>query len=241
MIIIPDIHGRTFWKEAVNKATENEKIIFLGDYLDPYPQENHLDEDVIHNFEEIIEFKKQNKNRCVLLLGNHDCEYFIQTTPCRCMRKYANKIKSLFEKNITLFELIHIEQIHNKIYTFSHAPTLKSWITTVAFNWKIFNVSDDIVQISNVVNATLHSNYSSLKDLLNMIGFQRGGYCDTPSFIWCDVREIPNQEQFTNVYEIFGHTQLTKEIISNNWACLDCRKAFSLNEQTLIITSITSE
>ena len=38
MIIIPDIHGRSFWKDAV-KGRENEKIIFLGDYTDPYSHE----------------------------------------------------------------------------------------------------------------------------------------------------------------------------------------------------------
>ena len=38
MIIIPDIHGRSFWKDAV-KGRENEKIIFLGDYTDPYSYE----------------------------------------------------------------------------------------------------------------------------------------------------------------------------------------------------------
>ena len=39
MIICADIHGRTFWKDAIAKKRENEKIIFLGDYLEPYPQE----------------------------------------------------------------------------------------------------------------------------------------------------------------------------------------------------------
>ena len=38
LIIIPDIHGRTFWKEAIQKYP-NSKTIFLGDYLDPYPHE----------------------------------------------------------------------------------------------------------------------------------------------------------------------------------------------------------
>ena len=36
MIIIPDVHGRKFWRNAV-KGFETEKIVFLGDYVDPYP------------------------------------------------------------------------------------------------------------------------------------------------------------------------------------------------------------
>lgn len=33
ILIIPDVHGRTFWKDAVNRESWGT-IIFLGDYLD---------------------------------------------------------------------------------------------------------------------------------------------------------------------------------------------------------------
>lgn len=36
MIVIPDVHGRVFWRQAVNDYLGKESIIFLGDYLDPY-------------------------------------------------------------------------------------------------------------------------------------------------------------------------------------------------------------
>ena len=71
MIIIPDIHGRTFWKDCV-KGHENEEIIFLGDYLDPYPAEWITRKEAILNFQEILEFKKAHMNNVILLLGNHD-------------------------------------------------------------------------------------------------------------------------------------------------------------------------
>jgi predicted phosphodiesterase len=57
ILIIPDIHGRTFWKETIEKhKDEVDKIIFLGDYLDPYPWENITRKDAIRNLEEIINF-----------------------------------------------------------------------------------------------------------------------------------------------------------------------------------------
>ena len=31
--IIPDIHGRVFWKKAVDSASKDDTIVFLGDYL----------------------------------------------------------------------------------------------------------------------------------------------------------------------------------------------------------------
>ena len=35
ILVYPDIHGRKFWKRV--KEFDFERIIFLGDYLDPYP------------------------------------------------------------------------------------------------------------------------------------------------------------------------------------------------------------
>lgn len=32
--VIPDIHGRDFWHD-IKKIEDYEKIIFLGDYVDP--------------------------------------------------------------------------------------------------------------------------------------------------------------------------------------------------------------
>ena len=71
-LIIPDIHGRTFWKDAVSQYEDKvEKIIFLGDYLDPYLDEGITRKDAIRNFEEIIDYKINNSDKVVLLLGNH--------------------------------------------------------------------------------------------------------------------------------------------------------------------------
>ena len=39
MIVIPDVHGRSFWCQAFNEYLGKEHILFLGDYLDPYAYE----------------------------------------------------------------------------------------------------------------------------------------------------------------------------------------------------------
>jgi hypothetical protein len=37
ILAIPDVHGRIFWKGPVKKyMAAVDKVIFLGDYLDPY-------------------------------------------------------------------------------------------------------------------------------------------------------------------------------------------------------------
>lgn len=38
VIVIPDVHGRSFWKNAIEKHPETP-IVFLGDYLNPYKSE----------------------------------------------------------------------------------------------------------------------------------------------------------------------------------------------------------
>ena len=59
MIIIPDIHGLNFWKEAV-AGREEGIIVFLGDYLDPYPDDfpdktaDEIWEQTWNNFNDII-------------------------------------------------------------------------------------------------------------------------------------------------------------------------------------------
>ena len=75
LLIIPDVHGRKFWKEALETGSY-EKVIFLGDYADPYEEEGITEEEAIDNFKDIIAYKQQNPRRVVLLLGNHDLHYY---------------------------------------------------------------------------------------------------------------------------------------------------------------------
>ena len=73
-IVIPDVHGRDFWRSAV-RGREEEKIIFLGDYVDPYSWEGITPHVAFLELQDIIEFKKAHPDNVVLLLGNHDLGY----------------------------------------------------------------------------------------------------------------------------------------------------------------------
>lgn len=69
IIALGDIHGRDIWKDIVKKESDADKIVFVGDYVDthdnisPYKQ--------VDNFKEIVEYKKENKDKVILLIGNH--------------------------------------------------------------------------------------------------------------------------------------------------------------------------
>ena len=75
IIIIPDVHGCSFWREPSEKYRQAD-FVFLGDYLDPYPEDNIRDDDAFQGLVDIVAFKKAYPDRVTLLWGNHDLHYF---------------------------------------------------------------------------------------------------------------------------------------------------------------------
>lgn len=211
LLIVPDVHGRTFWRKAKEMISSVDKVVFLGDYLDPYPSEGITKEQAVEEFKDIIQFKKDNMDKVVLLLGNHDGAYAYNFgSASRYDYKNEDTIKELFNNNIELFQLHYL---HNK-YLFSHAGITNSWLS------KYFNVSiDEFFSLPE----------SEIIPKLWICSRMRGGYDNTGSIIWSDVRE---EDRESTYYQIFGHTQLKSEIITDTYACLDCRKCFTLNTKT---------
>lgn len=232
VLIIPDIHGRTFWKDAVEKYEENvDKIIFLGDYLDPYPWEEITRKNAIRNFEEIIEYKQKNKAKVVLLIGNHDMQYWSKDFKTRSRYDSSNAwhIMDDFAKHRSLFALAHEETIGDKKYLFSHAGLMTSWVE------RNKRVIDEITTESLTNLLYIHDGIKALMDVSN---YRTWLGEDTGSIVWSDVMEkadFPNDSDIEGYdYQIFGHSQRDeKPIITSKWACLDCRKAFILDENGL--------
>ena len=72
IIALGDTHGRTVWKKIV--AKENfDKVVFVGDYFDTHEYVTPAQQK--RNFEDIIAYKEVNKDKVVLLIGNHDFHY----------------------------------------------------------------------------------------------------------------------------------------------------------------------
>lgn len=72
IIAIGDIHGRSCWKEIVEKHSDAHKIVFVGDYFDSF---DISAAEQLYNFKEIVQFKKDYPAKVVLLKGNHDIQY----------------------------------------------------------------------------------------------------------------------------------------------------------------------
>ena len=58
ILVIPDVHGRLFWKAPMKKYLDAvDRVVFLGDYLDPYEGEDGLADDIFENMMEIVRLK----------------------------------------------------------------------------------------------------------------------------------------------------------------------------------------
>ena len=127
-IVIPDVHGRDFWRSAV-RGRKEEKIIFLGDYVDPYSWEGITPHGAFLELQDIIEFKKEHPDNVVLLLGNHDLGYLdMEICDCRRDELRAGRLRELFEKELDLFDIVHVEGDETGKALFSHAGIAERWV-----------------------------------------------------------------------------------------------------------------
>jgi hypothetical protein len=124
-VIIGDVHGRTNWKQIIEKENDADKFIFLGDYFDPYGLQTP--NDMMINFENIIDFKMDNYDKVVLLLGNHDIHYISQNFSCREVDELKDVLKEIFKSGVesNIFKLCYF--ISEDIVC-SHAGFSNSWL-----------------------------------------------------------------------------------------------------------------
>lgn len=231
-IIIPDLHGRTFWRKAVS-GHENERIVFLGDYLDPYQWEEITPGDAYRELKAVIEFKKAHMDNVVLLLGNHDLGY-LDSSVCECRRDIYGAVrnKRLLEENLELFDIVYETSASSRKVLFSHAGIRQEWVNLNdwLFTDKSFN--------PGTLNTMLHDPElrPNLMLTLSQVSQYRGGYDPVGSPVWADAREFIDNDDFLPGYlHVFGHTRVKggpvpiKAENGEGW-CLDCADAFLLDQ-----------
>lgn len=225
ILIIPDVHGRDFWRKAVASYPEADTI-FLGDYHDPYPQDNISESESLENFKEIVEYAKTHGN-VTLLLGNHDLHY-ISNFGEACRLDYPNSatIHFLLMDNLWLFRIGVVREIGDKAVVFTHAPILKPWLEQTCQH-------ESVAKVVAELNSLLRPDPAIGLTIEKYLGFMseyRGGYDQFGSPIWADVREVTSDNLIPSAdLSIFAHSQSAEPIITTRWACLDCHKAFLLS------------
>lgn len=240
-LIVPDVHGRTFWEEPVKEVLEktNAKIVFLGDYLDPYGYEGITSKDAIMVFKEIIELKKLYKDRIILLIGNHDVCYIGETESGGRYDKWnAPEIRDLFMNNWDLFEFIYFDEVAGKKYLFSHAGFNPEWLD---IRREFLGIKDDEPFLDFVIGYDWKLNF--FKDQMRLVSYLedvsswRWGPARASSFVWCDVNEhLFEHKHLEGCVQIFGHTQQAKVPVreKDNLYCLDVRRCFILDNDGVV-------
>lgn len=216
ILIVPDVHGRKFWHKAEELINEVDKIIFLGDYLDPYFWEGVTFETAMLEFKNILTFKQKNPEKVILLTGNHDVHYIILEF-MNCSRLNLDervKIHELFQSNIDKFNLIY----QHDNYLFSHSGIYQEWIDK--YNITLEELFD--------LKTFFQNRWKTLED----VGMYRGGWDKVGSCIWADIRERIQHNVIPNFIQIVGHTLSDKPSCFENITCLDCRRCFILNTET---------
>ena len=254
LLVIPDLHGRKFWRKAIaNNIGQVDKVIFLGDYLDPYMNEIEEDTDsmecndfydcynLMNMLNDIISLKKNEPDKYILLTGNHTDSYIWSKFHAATRTDYKNweKYHKFFSENLNLFNLVWTKD--NCI--FSHAGISEGWakeflehymkydesaLEGISYTWECAEVLRD----TNLEDFNIHY----INAISNISRYRWGenyyGSCE-----WADIREhmdmqkslkqkdfIPIGEE--GIFQVFGHTQLKTSIVTDKWICLDCRKGF---------------
>lgn len=218
LLVISDIHGRKIWEDIItdNNLWKNNrqdyKIIFLGDYFDSF---NISGIDQISNFKKILNFKKNNSDKVILLLGNHDYHYLkgVNEHYSGYQSYLSFDIEELLMDNLNLFQICYIE---NK-FLFSHAGISKSWL-----QFRDIKLED--------ININLQHNYK-------IFGFSPGKYFSSygdeieQGPLWIRPNSL-RRNYLENYIHVVGHTHQSKVIIEENIILTD---TYDTSKEYLII------
>lgn len=250
ILVVPDVHGRIFWKEPVNKYIDLvDRIVFLGDFLDPYRDEGeeYTSESVYDNLMEIIQLKLDHKEKVILLKGNHDQHYssrlfYDLARGSRCDKINWDKYHKAFNQNKDLFQLAYLENVNDVPYVFTHAGLTVYWLNKV--NSKVWRLSDRDISIADqdIIDRInlLDSDYLG-QEMLAVIGKSRSLFRGerTGSVLWADMEEQPLSKTpkaygLDKVFQVFGHTRLdvfdSDMVLSDHLAMIDSQRCFMIDE-----------
>ena len=260
ILCISDIHGRKFWRQAIaNNIDKVDKVIFLGDYLDPYPEEIMMapelmecndfydSQNLLKMLEDIILLKKNEPDKYILLTGNHSDSYIWSKFHAATRTDYKNweKYHKFFSQNLEYFNLVWIEDDT----IFSHAGISEGWANEFLYHYMKYDEGAELENDSSIFETARVLKDTLLKDFNNFyikaisnISYHRYGDYLYGSCEWADLREhidiknstsdnlVPKGEE--EIYQVFGHTQLKSPLITNKWTCLDCRQGFIFDTRT---------
>ncbi len=205
-IVVGDLHGKLEIAEKVLSRFRDERIIFVGDYLDSF---DRTTEAHIQLLELLLDV--QEHRDVITLMGNHELSYLMPET--QVCSGYRFTIQNYLDDNPSL-----TREMHRKCKTYAWE---QGWLIThagVSANWLPVSPSA-LPECLDTLPCTEH---------LYDIGRARGGFAKVGGPFWCDY--YTEFKPIKGVKQIFGHTAIhpvttQKGIVSNgynyNIDCLD--------------------
>lgn len=198
IVALGDTHGRLNWKDIVAKELESsDKIVFIGDYFDTH--DDVTPEQQINNFLEIVEFKKANMDKVVLLIGNHDFHYmgFVHETYSGYQYGASVRIHEILKEALKdeLLQMCYV----NDIYVFTHAGITKTWAR---------RCNIDIDDLENSVNETFKAKPIYFGFTMGDNYSQTGNDITQPP-IWVRPQSLL-ADAIPDVVYVVGHTTVMK-------------------------------
>ena len=215
-LTIGDIHGRRDWKrflfgnediyrewrrnsdinridtlKSIIPMYDYDKIIFVGDFVDSF---NVSNVDMKENLQDIIHLARFEQDRIVLLLGNHDVQYFIPNHYCSGFRpEMAWDFRELFQRDRPLFHLA----FQYKDWLWTHAGVNERFYSDHMEN-RARHATDDWAHVLN--------------DMMRLeepqvfqVSLLRGGASLYAGPLWTDKKELI-KEPMPGINQIVGHT-----------------------------------
>jgi len=225
IMVIGDLHGRNVWKmfgdityllkmEIGNVdydivPTDYDYYVFLGDYCDAFDKTNI---EIKENLLEVLRFKDIYPRNVILLWGNHELHYVLDT-PWKPEGKYECSGKrqemhfelyEIFNRNFTKFQMAF--QVEN--YLFTHAGVHKGW-----YNDRFVKQYPELEE--KMAKFELEYPNETLADKLNFafdhrmecifdVGHRRGGHCKVGGPLWLD-KQLANKP-LEGYHQVVGHS-----------------------------------
>jgi hypothetical protein len=216
-LTIGDIHGRRDWKKFlfgnedlyrewrrnsdINRVEtlksiipmyDYDKIIFVGDYVDSFTVGNL---DMKENLQDIIHLARFERDKIVLLLGNHDVQYFIpKSGGCSGFRPEMQwDFHELFQRDRELFHLA----FQYKDWLWSHAGVNERFFSDHMENRPRHVKEDWAYMLNDMLNREEHQVFQ--------VSYFRGGASLYAGPLWTDRKELVHQPM-PGINQIVGHT-----------------------------------
>lgn len=234
--VIGDIHGRSNWQKI--DLEQYDRVVFMGDYFDPYAYNISYD-NRWDNFQKILELKKKDPFKVILLFGNHDFHYLpsIQEKYSRYDNTMALdpkfRVGEVFEKLLHDDTLLLAYTVLGTNLFFTHATISVPWYNLHILGKTRAEIEEaPVLAIQNSDEERLRLEVAMHQIPIESYGFYDGNYYDVYGYDphngplwWRCLNEYGEGIQDSNVLkgilQVNGHTQVRKLTKFGNVALVD--------------------